>query len=771
MVAIGCVVTLLLASGAAAKVLVQGTQPPGTFGLRFGPDGKLYVPSIAAGIVILDPETGQMLGFLGPEQGVLSPEDLAFGSDGSLYWNEMFVGNVGRRAPDGTVTHQMVAPGVNPLAFGKGGRLFVSVCWFADVLLELDPNLVNPPRQVASGLGWLKGIDFGADGKLYGASVLTGRIVKIDVDATPPTVETVASGFAAPFTAKFDSQGRLVVNDRGASKLYHVDPATGTKQLIAEVPFGVDNVAIGPSDRLFVSSYSDGGVYEVNADGTLRTVIPGGMLLPTTPAVVGRADGESVFIGNILAMREYDGATGTLRNTVREIFTAPPAFGGAWTVSSDGGNLVVTSLFPYPSVQVLDPLAGTVIENYNDFNMPVNAIRFKGDLVVVELGTAAGEAKVTRAGPAGRTTMADASMNILVPVGLAATTDSLWVSDWATGLVWQLVAGGAQLTPPRPVASGLRGPEGLAVDRDGSLLVVEAGAAQVSRINPTTGEVSTVVGGLALGAQGFGVLPPFGFVNGVAVGPSGAVYVGGDLANVLYKLTPRTIYVPAAAHTAGLLGSVWRTDIDINNRGTTQSSYTVELLESGKANATPKSSSFALDPGMSALYPDVVQSLFQFNGTGALRIRAADGDLLVSSVTSNAAGGGHFGAYAAGLDDALATGENQEVRLIHLSNSATSRTNVGVVNASGAPITVDIALVRADGVPVGQRSLVLLPYSHLQQNDIFNHLTTVSVTALALANIEDAYAVVHSSTPGARFFAYASVVDNATGSPVHIPAR
>jgi len=759
-----------LAAG-PADVFVPGAPLPGTFGLRFGPDGMLYVASFGPGIVALHPETGQMVGLLGPEQGVVGPEDVGFGTDGSLYWSEMFTGNVGRRAPDGTVTHQMLAPGVNPFALSADGRLFTTVCWWGDMLVELDPDLVDPPLPVLENLGWLKGLEFGPDGKLYGASVLGGQVVRIDLTQTPPAVEPVATGFAAPFTAKFDSAGKLIVNDRPLGNIYRVDPADGSRELIAHLDFGIDNVAIGPGDRLFVSSYSDGIVAEVLGDGTLRMLLPGGLIMPSAPAVIARPDGESLWVPNMLGMREYDTATGALRSTLRYMFMPPPAFGGASTAAAAGDTLVTAMFFPAPAVQVLDAATGAVVEDYRDFTMPINALQFQGDLVVVELGTAAGEAKVTRAGAGGRTTLADASMNIFVPVGLAATGDDLWVSDWASGMVWQLVADGVQLAPPRPVATGLSGPEGLAVDLDGTLLVVEASAQRLSRIDPATGAVRAVASGLALGMAGFGIMPPFGFVNGVAVGRDGALYVTAELANAVYRFVPRTAYVSAAAHRSGYGGSAWTTELGVHNPGAAQASYVVELLETGKANLTPASASFALDGGSSARYPDALDSLFAFSGTGALRITSYDGDLRVTGCTANLKGNRWMAQLVEGQAESEAIVHGQEARIVHLTNSGSRRTNIGAVNATGLPVEVGVSLYRGDGTHIGDTTLSLAAYAHVQENDVFQHLTTLSVSAASLDTIDDAYAVVTSMTPGARYFAYASVVDNASGGPIHIPAR
>jgi DNA-binding beta-propeller fold protein YncE len=177
-------------------------------------------------------------------------------------------------------------------------------------------------------------------------------------------------------------------------------------------------------------------------------------------------------------------------------------------------------------------VAHAPVATYRDFAAPSNAVRFQGDLVVAELGTGS-VVRARGANPAERVTLA---AGLGVPAGLAATEDDLWVGDWATGRVLQLVADGQPLAPPRVVAAELSAPEGLAVAPDGNLLVVESGAGRLVRIELATGRLSTVAEGLALGAQGIpGLVPTWSF-NGVAVGRSGAVYVSGDKANLLYRL-------------------------------------------------------------------------------------------------------------------------------------------------------------------------------------------------------------------------------------------
>ncbi len=772
----GAVVVLAVAAVAptaeATEILARGTLPA-TFGLRFGPDGLLYVCTFG-GVVVLDTTVGQVVGMIGPESGVLGPEDVNFGPDGSLYWAAMFTGQVGRVAPDGSITTQMVGPGVNPIAFSDDGRMFVSEPWYTDALFELDPALHDPPRPLAQGLGGVKGTDFGPDGLLYAALMWQGRVVKIDVDADPVTVETVASGIPAPFTAKFGPDGMLYIIERVGFTILRMDPSTGAFTTYAELPFGPDNLAFNADGRLFVSSYTDGLVAEVFPDGSHAVYVPGGLTLVSGIAVQPRSDGgESVWVGNLFALREYDGGTGAERSVTRYRWTPGQGFGGAVSVAADGENLVLTNFFPagMGRVQRWDPTAGQVVTDLFDFSVPVNAIAFGDDLIVVDIGMGEGQARVVRAGAGGSTVLADVTNQIYLPLGLAAAGGNLWVGDWATGIIWQLVAGGQNLAQPVPVAMGLSGPEGMTVDRDGSLLVLEAGAGRVSRINPKNGAVVPLVSGLTPSLQGFGTLPPFVTINGIDVGPSGAIYVTSDAGLAVFKLVPQIAIVTAAANTGGLNSSRWTTDLELHNRGSVMAEITIDLLERGRDNSAPQTVSLTLGPGLSARYPNVLDSLFDFHGAAALRVTSFGGDLLVSARTGTRCGTGTCSGFAMASDAADAATSGDEVRLIQLENTAAARTNLGVVSLAGVPVTVDVNLVAADGSALGSVQVGLEPFGYRQLDDLFHSLDTLNIDPAKLDSIADALAVAWTETPGAAFLAFATVVDNHTNDGYLVPAR
>lgn len=499
-------------------------------------------------IVALNPRNGKIVARFGPVQGVLAPDDVTFGPDGSMYWTDILVGEVGRMTPDGTVTKQFVAPGVNPITFNDEGRLFVALDFLGDGLYELDPELIAPPRPIIEAtldnpypLGFLNGFDFGADGRLYGPLFAAGMVVSIDVDSCAATsdpwndcdVQVVATGFGVPAAAKFDPSGRLHVVDQ-TGEVFRVDVVTGAKTLIATLEPGLDNLAFDAGGSLHVSNADFGWVAQIVGSGQARYLTRGGMILPQGVAVLPGPQGrDRVFVADLFRLREFDGRSGQDLGVYKgHLLADPNLLTTPMNLSADGEHVVVSSLFGN-AVQVWDPSTGAVLEHY-DMPAPVHAIRFRGDLVVPDLvlGGVVWASDRTMI-------LASDFVSVFLPAGLATDGERLWVGDWATGIVWQLDFAGKEVVSTVPVAFGLAQPEGMALDVDGSLLVVETGARRLSRVDLATGAISVVATGLDVGMPALEGFPPTWWFDGVAVGPSGAIYVSENGRNVLTRIWPR----------------------------------------------------------------------------------------------------------------------------------------------------------------------------------------------------------------------------------------
>lgn len=513
-------------TAARARILVTGAGISGANGVHFGPDGLLYVASvIGSELLALNPQDGTVQRRLTAADGVLGPDDVAFGPDGAFYWTSILTGQVAGFTADGDfVVAAELDPGVNPLTFSSDGRLFVAQCFFADGLFEVDPQGRTEPRSIADDLGpgcGLNGMDWGPDDRLYGPRWFHGEVVSFDVDDGTRRLEV--SDLGVPAAVKFDSRGRLHVLDTAAGQVLRI--AGGERQVVADLMPGLDNFAFDAHDTLFVSSFADGSVLRVEADGSVTELSPAGLAHPAGVAIwqPPGADGPQVVVADLHALRGFDPDTGASTFTVRNVLGIGP-LGSVLSVAADGANLILTA-FTDGDVRIWDPAAGTVVARHEGFDAPVSAIRYHDRLVVAEHG-------------ARRVVALDAGDFIVLaedleaPTGLATDGERLFVSDRARGQVLEIARAGAAV-PPRIVADGLRAPEGLAWLEDG-LVVVEGESGRVLQVGDD-GQVRllTIV---APGTPPAGTSqPPSMVFNGVAAAGR-TLFVSGETTRVLYRI-------------------------------------------------------------------------------------------------------------------------------------------------------------------------------------------------------------------------------------------
>ncbi len=513
------------------RVVASGAQFRGTNGLLFGPDGKLYVASVVTPVIaVFDPETGVIEERLGPGQGVMGPDDLAFGPDGSLYWTDILYGEVGRRRLDGT--NEVIAslgPGPNPITFADDGRLFVSQCFFDDRLWELDPDGETEPRLINGELGpgcGLNGMDWGSDGYLYGPRWFRGEVARVDVNTGE--VESVATGFGVPAAVKFDSTGALHVLDTLAGEIVRV--VDGAKEVVGRVqPSSADNLAFSDDDRLFVSSFADGFVVEVLDPETNRTLSPGGLIMPGGVALDATGGTERLWLADFFSLRALDPVSGVELDAERDVLGVSE-IGSVMTVHPHEDTLILTTWFDN-QVKIWNPQERAIESRFEGFAAPLDALAYGGGIAVAELGSAS-VLHVHPESPDERSTIAS---DLGLPTGLATADGDLFVTDRAGGRLLQIGVSGAPLVPPRLVADGLEGPEGIDIGSDGRLYLVEADAARVIAIDLDSGARTVLADGLEIHAPAQANFPESWIFNGIAAG-EGKVYVSGDRANVVYEI-------------------------------------------------------------------------------------------------------------------------------------------------------------------------------------------------------------------------------------------
>ncbi|MGD8439067.1 MAG: hypothetical protein PVG53_00920 [Holophagae bacterium] len=222
--------------------------------------------------------------------------------------------------------------------------------------------------------------------------------------------------------------------------------------------------------------------------------------------------------------------------------------------------------------------------------------------------------------------------------------------------------------------------------------------------------------------------------------------------------------VPAAAHTAGLNGTFWATDLSLHNPHDVDLPVVVQFLPSDTDNQTADTMYVTLYPYETYNLWDVLgDTVFAVDGTGALLV-FADWDLdcepveschfLVTSrtYTRNPSGPGEYGqtipgaaawrgvdwdtlGYAAGL----------------LNDGVAFRTNLGLASWSGSWTTVAVDVQDAAGTILERLVYDVPPFGHIQRR-----LPTTVEGGSVVFWIQD-------GGSDALIYGYVSVVDESTG--------
>src|SRR5688572_19742979 len=84
------------------------------------------------------------------------------------------------------------------------------------------------------------------------------------------------------------------------------------------------------------------------------------------------------------------------------------------------------------------------------------------------------------------------------------------------------------------------------------------------------------------------------------------------------------VILPVAGRVDGEGGSHFYTTVFVTNPSPTErAEYALEFLRAGQANPSPQSVSASLEPGSTARYENIAETLFGLNGVlGAIRVRS-----------------------------------------------------------------------------------------------------------------------------------------------------
>jgi sugar lactone lactonase YvrE len=458
----------------------------------------------------VDAETGKTLEMLAAESGVQTPDDLTIAPDGTLYVVNILQGTVvAVKQGDGKVVATL-GSGVDGIALSPTGKLIIGKDFLGDGLYEVDPTGKADPRTIDETPGWVNAMAFAPDGTLYAPIWQKKYVARVDV--AKGTLKQFSKEFAGTAGAvRFDSKGHLFAVDGGTGDVLRIDLKSGELTRVFHYGLPLDNLAFDAKDRLYISSYADGSVSEVLAEGALRVVKPGGLSMPAGLAV-STDDAESVYVGDTSGVHEFDGLKAVHRGGFGNALALAPTYITPTALRVAGDRLLALGA---ASVDTWERATGKV-----DSSLPLDGggedvIEFRGDVLVSQPQTG----EVVKVGATSATAF---TSGLGDPAGLAASDKDVFVTIYTAGEIRQIARDGAVLDKPRVVVSGLHAPEGIAVLNNGHLAVVETGTGNLLEIDPATGKQSMLARAL---------LPPAGdgaalaTLHALGVGASGCLYV------------------------------------------------------------------------------------------------------------------------------------------------------------------------------------------------------------------------------------------------------
>lgn len=220
--------------------------------------------------------------------------------------------------------------------------------------------------------------------------------------------------------------------------------------------------------------------------------------------------------------------------------------------------------------------------------------------------------------------------------------------------------------------------------------------------------------------------------------------------------------IPGVAHLAGASSSLWRSDVRIFNPNAVHDDGGVVMLTyypGNVANPVPVQRTISVGANELVALDDVVSRTFGLdNASGALVIET-DGQLLATSRTYNLSSTGTFGQDVPAVASSRTLRADATSVFSGLSDSG-YRTNVGFFNVTATPIDLTMTLKRADGSVIATKPYHLDPNAMSQVN-LFSYMGASGAANASLS--------VTGSGSGS-YVAYASVIDNASGDPVFVPA-
>jgi hypothetical protein len=208
----------------------------------------------------------------------------------------------------------------------------------------------------------------------------------------------------------------------------------------------------------------------------------------------------------------------------------------------------------------------------------------------------------------------------------------------------------------------------------------------------------------------------------------------------------------------------WRTDARVFNSGATAQALTLIFYPEANSSAA-KTASVSVNPGEVKRLDNMLQAIFgATNVDGAVHITTQSAaPLVVTARTFNQTTGGTLGQFIPASTSNDAVGINDRaLQILQLEESARYRTNLGLAEVSGKPVTVEVSLVLPDS-KVSPKTQIPLGANEFRQFNV--------IRGFGIPNVYNARIAVRVIGGDGTITAYGSVIDQKTQAPSYVPAQ
>jgi hypothetical protein len=209
----------------------------------------------------------------------------------------------------------------------------------------------------------------------------------------------------------------------------------------------------------------------------------------------------------------------------------------------------------------------------------------------------------------------------------------------------------------------------------------------------------------------------------------------------------------------------WRSDIRLFNPSTAAVTATLTYFPQPGNTAASGTKQVTIPAGQVMAIDNALQSLFILSNSGGslLVTTSSSSKLVVTARTYNQTSNGTYGQFIPAVTPAGSVGlsDNRVLQLLQLESSDQMRTNLGFVETSGNPVTVEVSAIPSDSKVAAKTQFTLAANQFLQ----------VSLSQFGLGTAYNARVTVKVLSGTGRITAYGSVIDAATQDPTYVPSQ